>query len=108
MDFNNLFGQKDALVYITAGIIGGIIGVYMRIRGRWHDTDLTNDKISLIDILDFIFIPLLGASLAVGVDIHFMVSFCLGLFAPIVYDILEKVAPSLLGKLAENKLLGKG
>jgi hypothetical protein len=44
----------------------------------------------------------------VGVDIHFMVSFCLGLFAPIVYDILEKVAPSLLGKLAENKLLGKG
>lgn len=107
MDMVNFLGQKDAWVYIISGALGGIIGVYMRLRGRWHDSDLTNDKMSIIDWLDFIFIPLLGSALAVGVDIHFFVSLCLGLFAPIMYDILEKVAVPILGKLAENRLLNK-
>jgi hypothetical protein len=100
---NAIFSNKESISFFIFGVVGGAGGVVIR-AARLFTTGQSTKFFNLVDFVLIFVYALVGGFIALCVGVHIALSLCLGLFAPLVYDILEKNIPALLAGLVTRNL----
>lgn len=98
-----LFQDKFAIAYLVFGLIGGFVGTIIRIARRYRDSDLSNDKVTFVDVLELFAYTVLGGCIALGADKHILLSLTLGISAPVGYDFLDKIGPRYFARFLDKR-----